>query len=130
VIKLADVAIGGALPVGDSDGLSALASSLIEHPAQLRVMLAVIDCQKITTKTDSGEKIATVRVRRIEQVLAEDLTTAEKLLRRALESRTGQTTLPLDLEDEIAAVFKDFDPDAEPGQGGDEPKPPKRPPRK
>jgi hypothetical protein len=108
---MADVTIGGNLPVGDHDGLTSLASELIASPARMHVMLAVIDTQKITTKTDTGEKTATVRVRRIERVLPDDLPAAEKLMRRALEYRTGATTLPLDLEDEVQAAFAGFDPD-------------------
>jgi hypothetical protein len=118
---MADVSIGGTLPVGDGDGLTAIASSLIAEPARMRVMLAVVDVAKVTVKTDTGERTATVRVRRIEEVLPGDLGTAEKLLRRALERRTGQSVLPLDLEDEIRDVFAqldqlDFD---EPGGDGE-----------
>lgn len=111
---MADVAIGGNLPVGDNNGLAAIASALIAEPAKLRVMLAVIDTQKITTKTDTGEKIATVRVRRIEMVLPQDLGEAEKLLRRSLEHRTGQAVLPLELEGDLEAAFAQVsvDPDA------------------
>lgn len=112
---MSDVTIGSSLPVGDRDGLTAIASDLIEQPEQLRVMLAVIDVAKITTRTDDGGRTATVRIRRIEQVLPGDLGAAEKLLRRALERRTGRETLPLELEDEITAAFASFDDDDEEG---------------
>jgi hypothetical protein len=114
---MADANIGGNLPVGDANGLSAMATELIAYPAKLRVMIAVIDTQKITTKTDTGEKIATVRVRRIEHVLPGDLGAAEKLMRRALEDRMGQPVLPLDLEDEVREAFENFDPDKPDEQG-------------
>ena len=41
---------------------------------------------------------------------AEDLPTAEKLVRRALEGRLGGEVLPIELEDEITAAFRDIDP--------------------
>lgn len=116
-----DVSLGGNLPVGDHDGLTAIASDLIEEPRKLRAMIAVVDTQKITTKTDDGSRTAVVRIRRIEAILAEDLGTAEKLMRRALEKRTGRTTLPLDLEDELEQAFADIDPgDDEPGDAAEE----------
>lgn len=113
---MADVSIGGALPVGDADGLSAIASALIAEPARRRVIISIIDVQKVTTSTDDGTKRATVRMRRAEVVLPQDLPAAEKLMRRALEQRTGQTTLPLDLEDEISDVFSGLDLDAAGGE--------------
>jgi hypothetical protein len=106
---MADANIGGSLPVGDGNGLAAIASDLVSNPAQMHVMIAVIDTAKITRKTDTGEQVATVRVRRIEAVLPADLASAERLMRRALEHRTGQTTLPLELEDEISQVFADLE---------------------
>lgn len=119
---MSDVAIGGTLPVGDHDGLTAIATDLIEQPDRLRVMLAVIDVAKITTRTDDGTRTATVRIRRIEQVLPGDLGAAERLLRRALEHRTGREVLPLDLEDELQAAFAAIDLDADPGDDpGDDP---------
>lgn len=115
---MSDVTIGGTLPVGDNDGLTAIASDLIEQPERLRVMLAVIDVAKITTKTDDGGMTATVRIRRIEQVMPADLRQAEKLMRRALERRTGRDVLPMELENEIEEAFTDADPDDD-GDGED-----------
>ena len=55
----------------------------------------------------------TIRVRRAEMLLASDLPAAEKLIRRAAEARSDQPVLPLEVEDEIAQVFKDMtDPDS------------------
>jgi hypothetical protein len=45
---------------------------------------------------------------------------AEKLIRRALEFRTGQAVLPLELEEELEATFRDMD---DPGSPAD-PEPP------
>lgn len=35
---------------------------------------------------------------------------AAKMLRRALERRTGKTVLPFDLEEDMRAAFGNFDP--------------------
>ena len=47
-------------------------------------------------------------------LLPEDLGPAEKLIRRALEARSGQTTLPLELEDEIQKAFEEMKDPASP----------------
>jgi hypothetical protein len=57
-------------------------------------------------------------------VLSQDLGAVEQMIRRALEFRSGQPTLELELEDEIRAAFEAMkDPDStedpdEPGKGG------------
>jgi hypothetical protein len=117
---MADANIGGNLPVGDKNGLSAIAAELVAEPDRMHVMLAVIDTQKVTRKTDTGEQIATVRIRRIERVLGQDLATAEKLIRRALEHRTGMTVLPLDVEDDMRSAFENFDATKPEGDGHDD----------
>ena len=119
---MADAHIGGTLPVGDANGLAAIAAELIEDPGRLHVMIAVIDCAKVTTKTDTGDRLATVRVRRIERVLPDDHGAAEVLMRRSLEQRTGHTVLPLELEDDLRAAFAEIeaqDADDDQGEEGD-----------
>jgi len=113
---MAETALGGALPAGDANGLDALAAGLVAEPHRLRAVLVLLDCAKIVQKTDSGERIAVARVRRIEAILGEDFGAAERLIRRSLEKRTGQTVLPLDLEDDLRAAFAEIDlaADAEP----------------
>ena len=110
-----DAALGGNLPRGDANGLSAMAADLIREPERKRVIIALIDNPKTVVNNVSGDRIATVRICRIEAVLSGDLGTAEKLIRRALEKRTGQTVLPLDLEDELTEAFAEFDAEADPG---------------
>lgn len=102
---MTDTALGGSLPTGDANGLNAIAHLLVANRTQLRPLLVLVDCSAVTEKTDTGTRIATARVRRIEAVLPQDLGTAEKLMRRALERRTGETVLPLDLEDDLSAAF-------------------------
>ncbi len=107
----ADVTLGGKLPKGDANGLGPVIADLIAEPHRFHVILAIIDCAKVTTNHDTGEVIPTARVRRIEVVRAEDLRAAERLMRRALEGRSGRTVLPLDLEDDIAVAFGQVDPE-------------------
>jgi hypothetical protein len=118
------VKLMGALPGGDNNGAAAIGADLIKEPHRMRPMIAIVDCRRVAIDSDSGERTATVRIRRIEALRPDDLGAAEKLMRRALESRTGATVLPLDLEDEIAAAFAEFDPDADDdeaaGPGDDE----------
>ncbi len=138
------VKLMGALPGGDNNGASAIGGELVADPKRLHPMIVIVDCRRVAIDQDSGEQTATVRVRRIEALLPEDLASAERLLRRALEFRTGKTVLPLDLEDEINAAFQQLDFDSladgpdqaaggadEPQEGGcegeeqdDEPEPP------
>lgn len=102
--------LSSSLPSGDGNGLNAITRQLIEKPHELRVAICLVDCKQTTTDNDSGEIIPTARVRRIEVIDSDDIETAHRLMRRALELRTGQTVLPLDLEDELRDAFGDFDP--------------------
>jgi len=114
------VSLAGNLPSGDGNGLQAIVPSLIREPKQLHVCIALVDCVKITTNADSGDVVPTVRVRRMEVIGdAEDMKVAERLMRRALDQRTGREALPYDLEDEIRAAFDAVDPNLpEPPEGG------------
>ncbi len=114
-----DAALGGNLPRGDANGLSAMAADLIREPDRKRVIVAIIDNPKTVVNNISGDRTATVRMLRIEAVLPGDLGAAEKLMRRALEKRTGATVLPLDLEEELTEAFAEFDPDDDEAGEGD-----------
>jgi hypothetical protein len=74
------------------------------------VLLLIVDCKKVTTDNDTGEAVPTARIRRVEAVLPADLPQAEQLMRRALEKRNGRTMLPIGLEDEMRAAFRDINP--------------------
>jgi hypothetical protein len=122
---MADVKRNAVLPKGEENGLSAIAPELVAEGAhrrtkRLRAAMVIFDARRVAIDSDTGEEIVTVRLRRIEPLLGEDLPAAEKLLRRALESRSGQTTLPLELEDEIRATFEalgDVSADDDEGKG-------------
>lgn len=98
--------LSGSLPNGDWNGLPALARALIEHPTKTAIIVAVVDCKSITTNTDSGDQVATVRIRRIEPIDPSDTEAAQRLFVRGLECRTGAVMLPMDLEDELDGLFK------------------------
>ena len=102
--------LAGGLPKGDANGLTALARELIDSPQSVHVVVALIDCKKITTDNDTGDVTPTARIRRIEAISEGDRELAAKMLRRALERRTGKTVLPFDLEEDMRAAFGNVDP--------------------
>ena len=119
------VSVSGRLPDGDGNGLNTVLSDLIRDPKKLHVCIAIVDGKKVTTDADSGETVPTARIRRIEVLLDEDdMKVAERLMRRALDRRTGREALPYDLEEEIRAAFpgtvEDYTEDG-PGQTGPTP---------
>lgn len=100
--------MAGALPVGEANGLAAIARELVEEPNRVHVVIALVDCSKITTKTDSGDVIPTARIRRIEAIKdLEDGRRMRVLLRREYERRTGKTVLPFELEEDMRKAFGD-----------------------
>lgn len=104
--------IASSLPGGDANGLTSIARQLIDSPHDIHVVVALVDCKRITTDNDSGEVVPTARIRRIEALVdPEDMALSQKMLRRALERRTGKTVLPFDLEEDLRAAFGRVDPD-------------------
>lgn len=102
-----NVKLSSTLPKEDrTNGLGPIAQALVRDPDRFHVVLAVVDCKTITTDHSLGMVSATTRVRRIEAVLRDDLPAAERLMRRALEARSGHTVLPLDLEDDMRLAFQ------------------------
>jgi hypothetical protein len=111
--------MSGKLPAGDGNGLVAILSELVRDRQQVFAAICLLDGKKVVIDKDTGEKVPTVRVRRIEVVLdGEDMRVARRLMERALSRRTGQETLPYDLEAEIDMAFGSEDESAyreEPG---------------
>jgi len=104
---MSEIKLASALPKGDANGLGPIVLDLVQDPARFKVVLAIVDCKQITTNADTGEVVPTARIRRVEAILDGDLSTARRLMERALERRTGRTMLPLGLEDEMRAAFTD-----------------------
>lgn len=104
--------LSGALPAGEANGLAAIARDLVEHPTAAHVIVAIIDTKSIRTLVDDGTRVATVRVRRIEAISDPgDRDQLRRLLMREYERRTGQVTLPFDLEVEVRRAFDHTDTD-------------------
>lgn len=98
------------LPEGNGNGLAPIASDLVSTPGRLHVVVALVDCCRITEDIDTGDTIPTARIRKIEVIDGQDKHLAQRMLRRAMEERTGQTVLPMDLEDDLRAAFGNVDP--------------------
>jgi hypothetical protein len=117
------------LPKGEANGLLAIADELVKDPNRPRAAIIILDAKRGTEDYDQHDTTVTVRVRRVELLLAKDLEQAELMLRRAMGARNGQEPLEFDLEDEIERTFKDMldqtsteDPE-EPGKGGQDGEP-------
>lgn len=96
------VRLAGRLPDGNRNGLASIAHLLVDDPSQVHVAIVLIDCAWVKTSTDDGSALPTARVRAIEPIPeGRDADEMRRLLRRAIETRTGQTTLPLELERDL-----------------------------
>jgi hypothetical protein len=103
--------LASSLPKGEGNGLDAIARRLIDEPHEVHVAVVLLDCKKISTDTDTGDVEATARIRRIEPIEGDDKDLAAKMLRRAMERRTGKAVLPFDVEEEMRGIFQNVDPD-------------------
>jgi len=101
------------LPKGDGNGLEKIAEALVDQPDVIHAAIVLVDCSKVTLDTDSGDQEPTARIRRIEVIDDADKAVVAQMLRRAFERRTGKTVLPLELEDDIVAVFGDMEQDGD-----------------
>lgn len=95
----ATVKLSSALP-GDEEinGLDAIVDELVATPSRIVVGLVWLDVPTITDNTETGARVPTVRVRRIEPLggVQEIPDEVRKLAARAHEERTGRTPLPFD----------------------------------
>lgn len=100
------VTLSGNLPADDRNGFGAISAALVDEPEAVHVVIALVDCTKITTKVESGEIIPTARIRAIEAFRAEtaDAKEVRRLWRRAFERRTGKFELPLEIERELDSL--------------------------
>jgi len=103
------VILSGKLPRDDrTNGLASIAAALIANPSDVHIIVALVDCQKITTKTETGEVIPEARIRAIEAFpgATADGEELRRLWRRARERRTGEVELelPIELERELDSL--------------------------
>ena len=102
--------LSGSLP--KENGLSQINSLMVADPQRTYLVVGIIRPSKITTDVDTGEAEATAAIHRIEVVTGPDLTTADQLVRRAIERRTGIVELPIEVEDELKNLLSSVvDPD-------------------
>jgi len=100
--------INSALPKGDADGLTALEGQMLKKQKPI-VALVILEPATIDEDLKTHDKSLKVSIRRIEALLPDDVEPASRLLQRAFESRTGETTLPIELEDDIKDALKGID---------------------
>lgn len=95
----ASVRLAGRLPDGNRNGLASIVDDLVDDPSAIHVAIVLLDCSHLKTSVDDGSVLPTARIRAIEPISeGPDANEMRRLLRRAVEKRTGQTALPLDLE--------------------------------
>jgi len=104
---MSGIKMAGALPPGRANGLGPIATELIDNPQGYKIVLAIVDCKETKTDTDTGEVSPTLRIRRIEAITGGDRAEAQRLMRRALERRSGSLMLPLEFETELESAFTD-----------------------
>jgi hypothetical protein len=94
------VTLSGSLPADDRNGIARIAAALVDSPESSHLIVALVDCTKITTKVESGDVVPTARIRAIEgfEGHTADAKELRRLLRRAYERRTGRVELPLEME--------------------------------
>lgn len=104
------VVLGGKLPSGDGNGLAGMGYTLTKDDAarkQIRAAVILFDVAEVAVKTDDGSQKAKLRVRRIEVIgNPDDFEVMSRLLTREFERRTGQTTLPFDLETDVEMLLQ------------------------
>lgn len=97
--------LNGALP--KENGINDLNSLMINNTEKTYLVVGIIKPTKITTNLETGDAEATAAFHRIEVVTGNDLTTADQLIRRAIERRTGMIELPIETEDELKQLLSD-----------------------
>lgn len=88
------------LPKDDRNGLHTLTGAVLREPATKHVIVALVDAKEITTDVDTGAEIPTLRIHAIEGFQRDSDVGRElrRIWRQAWEDRTGNASLPLDLQ--------------------------------
>lgn len=110
----------GTLPKDTANGLDVRLSRMVNNPEETHLAVLRLRTASITEKVDTGEREPALKILGIEAVLPQDAKEAERLLRRALEDRNGVTTLPIEIEDEITAAFREAAIDRMTGESHDD----------
>lgn len=98
------VKLAAKLPDGEANGLVRILRALTQAPGDSHVVVAVVDCSRITTDIDTGDVIPTARILEIEPLSERDADAALEMLRRAFVRRTGQQMLGLAVDPETGEI--------------------------
>lgn len=96
------VKLAGRLPGSfENNGMSSVAADLLKTPETDRLAVIWYDVLKTTHDVDTGDDIATIRVKRIEPMGDVGSATAalREMVMQAAEARTGAKPLPFDATD-------------------------------
>ena len=107
------VNLSSALPKGEANGLGPMVKDAISEPDGVHTLILLVNTKKIVTDCDDGSSMPVLRILRAEVVRGGDLKDTKRLIRRAVERRTGQAQLDLEVEDELEQMFKAIDLQAE-----------------
>lgn len=97
------------------NGVDALAADLIERPKVLRAAIIWFDVAKETLDVDKGDRVPTIRVRRIEPLGdVDDVPTAvTKAVGESMQKRTGRAALPFGIVEVSEEAYGDTLPEDE-----------------
>lgn len=102
------VKLAGRLPGStEHNGLGAVVLDLLREPETTRLAIIEYDVPKITTDVESGDRVPTMRVLRIEPAGSdkeEGYRALRELMLSAAENRLGHTPLPFDEVDGVAVI--------------------------
>lgn len=109
------VKLAGRLPGStEHNGMSAVVAELLKDPETTRLAVIEYDVPKITTDVESGDRVPTLRVLRIEPSGGnkdEGYQALRELMMTSAEKRLGHEPLPFDEDDGIEVLDGDEDQD-------------------
>ncbi|MGZ0150683.1 hypothetical protein ACXJJ3_26735 [Kribbella sp. WER1] len=102
------VKLAGRLPGStEHNGMSAVVRDLLTEPETTRLAVIEYDVPKIVTDVETGDRVPTLRVLRIEPAggdKEEGYRALRELMLSAAENRLGHTPLPFDEVDGVAVL--------------------------
>ena len=92
------VTLGSKLPKDERNGLGAISAALVDVPGARQLVVAIVDCSKVTIDMDSGDNVPTARILAIEGFEAGSAIGRQlrEIIRRQHAHRTGRQELPFD----------------------------------
>lgn len=95
------VKFGSSLPSDDRNGIGAISAPLVDDPEAEHLIVAVVNCAKITINVDTGDHMPLTRILAVEafepkSVIGKQL---REIVRRQYARRTGRNELPFPAPD-------------------------------